>query len=138
MSKEEKKNKNSKTDEQKVISNFISSRKDKRLSLPVVNIPTNYLNMENVNINNNPNYLKNMEEKIEKYVDKKLMQLNLQIEEIDELFNVEKYFKEKEDKMKQYTNLPYIKENFDFVAKYADDDYEKKIEEIRTIYKELK
>ena len=84
MSKEEKKNKNSKTDEQKVISNFISSRKDKRLSLPVVNIPTNYLNMENVNINNNPNYLKNMEEKIEKYVDKKLMQLNLQIEEIDE------------------------------------------------------
>ena len=79
-----------------------------------------------------------MEEKIEKYVDKKLMQLNLQIEEIDELFNLEKYFQEKEDKMKQYLSLPYIKDNYDFVINYDNEDYDEKIGEIEKVYKELK
>ena len=40
--------------------------------------------------------------------------------------------------MKLYINLPYIKENFNFVKKYEKEDYEEKIEEIEKIYKELK
>ena len=79
-----------------------------------------------------------MEEKIEKYVDKKLMQLNLQIEEIDELFNFENYFKEKEEKMKNYINLPYIKQSYDYVAKYSNEEYDEKMNQIEKIYKELK
>ena len=79
-----------------------------------------------------------MEEKIEKYVDKKLMQLNIQIEEIDDLFNFGNYFKEKENKMKQYINLPFIKESYDFVQKFNNDEYDEKIEQIEKNYKELK
>lgn len=85
-----------------------------------------------------PKISKNMEEKIEKYVDKKLMQLNVQIEEINDLFNFDQYFKEKEDKMKQYTSLPYIKKNYKFVTKYSDVDYNERMSNIEKIYKELK
>ena len=66
------------------------------------------------------------------------MQLNLQIEEIDELFNLENYFKEKEDKMKQYISLPYIKENYDFINNFSNEDYDEKMEQIEKVYKELK
>ena len=66
------------------------------------------------------------------------MQLNLQIEEIDELFNFENYFKEKEEKMKNFINLPYIKQNYDYVAKYSNEDYDEKMNQIEKIYKELK
>ena len=98
----------------------------------------NKTNTTSVSSNNIPRISKNMEEKIEKYVDKKLNQLNLQIKEIDDLFNFTIYFKEKEKKMKQYINLPFIKENFDFVQKLNNDEYEEKIEQIEKKYKELK
>ena len=133
-SRDEKKAKNNKNNEQKAISNFINSKKVKDLS------DNNNLNCNSNSVSSNhiPKISKNMEEKIEKYVDKKLMQLNLQIEEIDELFSLEKYFKEKDDKMKQYLSLPYIKDNYDFVNNYSDEEYDEKIGEIEKIYKELK
>ena len=134
-SRDEKKDKNNKNNDKKIVSNFINNKKMKDLSeTNNANINTN----SSLSTNNIPKISKNMEEKIEKYVDKKLMQLNLQIEEIDGLFNLENYFKVKEDKMKQYTNLPYIKENYDFIQQYSDEDYEEKMEQIEKIYKELK
>ena len=81
---------------------------------------------------------KNMEEKIEKYVDKKLMDLKKQIEEISNLFNFEEYFKEKEDKMKHYISLPYIKKNYKFVINYSDINYNERMSNIEKIYKNLK
>ena len=141
-SRDEKKAKMNKDDEQKIISNFISSKKVKEFSESNNNNNTNNNNnnenYSSVSCNNIPRISKNMEEKIEKYVDKKLMQLNLQIEEIDELFNLENYFKEKEDKMKQYISLPYIKENYDFINNFSNEDYDEKMEQIEKVYKELK
>ena len=64
---------------------------------------------------NIPKLNKTLEESIEKYVDKKLMQLSSQVEEIDDLFNLDKYYEEKEKKMKKYINIPYIKKDFDFI-----------------------
>ena len=132
-SRDEKKTKNNKNNDQKLISNFINNKKLK----DITDANNNKIN-KNASSNNIPKISKNMEEKIEKYVDKKLMQLNLQIEEIDELFNFDNYFKTKEDKMKLYINLPYIKENYDFVTKYVNEDYDEKIEKIEKTYKELK
>ena len=129
-SKEEQKNKN-KGNEQKLISNYISSKKAKESS------EANNTN-HSLSNNNIPKISKKMEEKIEKYVDKKLMQLNVQIEELEELFNFDKYFREKEEKMCQFINLPYIKKNYDFVVKYSKDDYDEKMSQIEKVYKELK
>ena len=129
-SKEDQKNKN-KGNEQKIISNYINSKKAKEAS------EANNTN-HSLSNNNIPKISKKMEEKIEKYVDKKLMQLNVQIEELEELFNFDKYFREKEEKMCQFINLPYIKKNYDFVVKYSKDDYDEKMSQIEKVYKELK
>ena len=140
-SRDDKKFKTNKANEQKLISNFINNKKLKEnpLSDSNMNIYNNNLKINNsVSSNNIPKISKNMEEKIAKYVDKKLMQLNLQIEEIDELFNFESYFKEKENKMKQYINLPYIKESFDFVSNFSNEDYDERMEQIEKKYKDLK
>ena len=137
-SKDEKKSKINKQNDEKIISNFINNKKLNELSLSKANNSSN-INANNTNLSSNSiPRIKKMEEKIEKYVEKKLMQLHLQVEEIDELFNLEKYFDEKEDKMKQYTSLPYIKENFSFVTKYSIKDYDEKIGKIEKKYKELK
>ena len=131
-SKDEQKNKNNnKGNEQKIISNYITNKKAKELS-EANNNNTNH------SLSNITKISKKMEEKIEKYVDKKLMQLNVQIEELDELFNIDKYFREKEEKMCQYINLPYIKQNYDFVVNYTNEDYDEKMNQIEKVYKELK
>ena len=137
-SKDEKKSKINKQNDEKIISNFINNKKLNDLSLSKANNSSN-INTNNTSVSSNSiPRIKKMEEKIEKYVEKKLMQLHLQIEEIDELFNLDKYFDEKEDKMKQYTSLPYIKETFSFVTKYSNKDYDEKINIIEKKYKELK
>ena len=99
----------------------------------------NNINSSNNSSNNIPKINnKNLEEKIEKYVDKKLMQLSLQIEEIDDLFNLDKYYEEKQNKMKKYLNVPYIKKDYEFIIKFTDEGYNEKIEQIQVQYKELK
>ena len=130
-SKDEKKTKNNKLNNPKVLNNIIGNKKN-------TNENNNNITSSNNSSNNIPKIDKNFEEKIEKFVDKKLMQLNLQIEEIDELFNFEKYYIDKENKMKKYINIPYIKKDFDFIIKYTDENYDEKIAKIQTVYKELK
>ena len=98
----------------------------------------NNINSSNNSSNNIPKINKNLEEKIEKYVDKKLMQLSLQIEEIDDLFNLDKYYEEKQNKMKKYLNVPYIKKDYEFIIKFTDENYNAQIEKIQVQYKELK
>ena len=121
-SKDEKK-KNNKINNQKIATNIIETNNNKS---------------SNNSSNNIPKINKNLEEKIEQYVDKKLMKLSLQIEEIDEKFNLDKYYEQKENKMKKYINIPYIKKDYDFIIKYTDDNYDEKIEKIQVEYKELK
>ena len=132
-SKDEKRTKNNKINNSKIINNLIGNKKIKEINLTETNNST-----YNNSSNNIPKINKNLDEQIEKYVDKKLMQLNLQIEEIDDLFNLDKYCEEKEKKMKKFLNIPFIKKNYEFVVKYNDDNYEEKIDKIQTQYKELK
>ena len=113
------------------------NKKINDLNLPETN--HNNINSSNNSSNNIPKINnKNLEEKIEKYVDKKLMQLSLQIEEIDDLFNLDKYYEEKQNKMKKYLNVPYIKKDYEFIIKFTDEGYNEKIEQIQVQYKELK
>ena len=137
-SKDEKRKNNNKQNDQKIISDFINNKKLNDMSEKSKNSNANNTNHISASSKAVPKISKNMEEKIEKYVDKKLMQLNVQIEEINDLFNFDQYFKEKEDKMKQYTSLPYIKKNYKFVTKYSDIDYNERMSNIEKIYKELK
>ena len=130
-SKDEKKIKNNKLNNPKVLNNNINNKKN-------INENSNNINSCNNSSNNIPKINKNLDEKIEKFVDKKLMQLSLQIEEIDELFNFDKYYIDKENKMKKFINIPYIKKDFDFIIKYTDENYDEQIAKIQTVYKELK
>ena len=130
-SKDEKKTKNNKLNNPKVMNNIIGNKKN-------TNENSNNFNSCNNSSKNIPKINKNLDEKIEKFVDKKLMQLSLQIEEIDDLFNFDKYYIDKENKMKKYINIPYIKKDFDFIIKYTDENYDEKIAKIQTVYKELK
>ena len=112
------------------------NKKMNDLNLPETN--HNNINSSNNSSNNIPKINKNLQEKIEKYVDKKLMQLSLQIEEIDDLFNLDKYYEEKQNKMKKYLNVPYIKKDYEFIIKFTDENYNAQIEKIQVQYKELK
>ena len=88
----------------------------------------------------NINYLmiKKMENKIEKYVDKKLSQLHLQIDKLNDIFSIESYFEQKEIKMKRFINIPYINKKTIYVNKYSNEIYDDLINEINKEYKELK
>ena len=142
-------NKNDQLINPKDIDEFISIKKQKQINKEETDDSINqkaideFINMKKqrqMNSNTNINKVNNkaVEEKIEKYVDKKLLQLNIQIEEIDDIFNLEDYFKEKDIKMKKFYSIPYIKEEFDFVQNYNIDDYENLISKIQDKYKELK
>ena len=133
-SKDEKKIKTNKLNNQNIINNIVGNKKMKEIN----NTGKNSTNSCNNSSKNIPIVNKDLDEKIEKFVDKKLMQLSLQIDEIDDLFNLDKYYNEKENKMKKYINIPYIKKEFEFIIKFTDDSYEEKIDRIMTHYKELK
>ena len=88
---------------------------------------------ENINI-----VIKKMENKIEKYVDKKLSQLHLQINKLNDIFSIESYFEQKEIKMKRFINIPYINKKTIYVKNYSNEIYDDLINEINKEYKELK
>ena len=90
--------------------------------------------------NNNSNNILNrkMENKIEKYVDKKLSQLNLQIDKLNDIFSIESYFEQKEIKMKQFINVPYINKKNIYVKTYSNEKYDSLINDIYKEYKNLK
>ena len=85
-------------------------------------------------MNNNNNIIinkKKIDKDIENYADKKLSQLNLQIDKINDIFSIESYFEQKRNKMKKFTNIPYIDE--DNAQNYSEDIYNDLIDDI---YKE--
>ena len=81
---------------------------------------------------------KKMQSKIENYVKKKLSQLYLQMNQINDIFNIESYFAQKETKMKNYISIPYIKESNLYVKKYSNEIYDILIKDINKEYKNLK
>ena len=81
---------------------------------------------------------KKWENKIENYVDKKLAQLNIEINKINDVFNLESYYEQKDSKMKKFINIPYIKETNFYVKKYSNEIYDILIKDINKEYKKLK
>ena len=69
---------------------------------------------------------------------KKLSQLYLQMNQINDIFNIESYFAQKETKMKNYISIPYIKESNLYVKKYSNEIYDILIKDINKEYKNLK
>ena len=88
-----------------------------------------------------PKNNQNNKDKIENIIDMKLLQLNLEINKINNDFNINNYFENKEEKMKKYRNVPYIKKNDDYVnyVKNIDNnEYQILLNEIDKEYKILK
>ena len=88
-----------------------------------------------------PKNNQNNKDKIENIIDMKLLQLNLEINKINNDFNINNYFENKEEKMKKFRNVPYIKKNDDYVnyVKNIDNnEYQILLNEIDKEYKILK
>ena len=117
---------------QKDISNFITNKKLKQIS---VNINKILKDGNNNNINRKPEH--NINEKIKNYIENRLKPLYLGIEKIDDVFTIKSYFKQKENKMKKY-NIPYIKEQYNFIKKYNNEKYDIILKNIEKQYKLLK
>ena len=81
---------------------------------------------------------KKIENRIENYVDKKLSQLNLQIDKINDIFSIDSYFEQKEIKMKKFINIPYINDKNYYVTNYSNEIYDDLIGDIYKEYKNLK
>ena len=84
---------------------------------------------------------KNDKNKIENFFDMKLLQLNSDINRISNEFNIENYFSKKEEKMKKYNDVPYIKPNYKYVnyIKNIDiNEYQNLLNDINKEYKILK
>ena len=88
-----------------------------------------------------PKNNQNNKDKIENLIDMKLLQLNIEINKINNDFNINTYFDLKEEKMKKYRNVPYIKKNDDYVTyvkNINDNEYQNILNDIDKEYKILK
>ena len=78
-------------------------------------------------------------ETIEKYIDKKLASFYRHIDKIEEEFNFDKYFDDKEEKMSNYPEIPFIGDDSIIFNKiYTNEEYDKLFEEINEEYIKLK
>lgn len=93
---------------------------------------------KNILVQSRSKQLNISDNKIEKYVYDRLRPLNVELEKLNNIFSIEKYFKDKYDKMKSHSAIPYIKEEYNFVKKYTKEEYNKLIPDIEAQYKLLK
>ena len=82
--------------------------------------------------------LKKIEEKMKKNALKKLIKIEGQINKIDNDFNLDVYFKEKEKKMEEFGQIPYIKKEYNYVKRYSNEIYTRLSKQLISMYQELK
>ena len=82
--------------------------------------------------------LKKIEEKMKKNALKKLIKIEGQINKIDNEFNLDIYFKEKEKKMEEFGQIPYIKKEYNYVKRYSNEIYTRLSKQLISMYQELK
>ena len=82
--------------------------------------------------------MKKIEEKMKKNALKKLIKIEGQINKIDNEFNLDVYFKEKEKKMEEFGQIPYIKKEYNYVKRYSNDIYVRLSKQLISMYQELK
>ena len=84
---------------------------------------------------------RNNKNKFENYYNKKLLELNIEINKVNNSFNLNNYFEQKEEKMKKFKNVPFIRKDDKYVnlVKTIDvKEYENMLEDICKEYKILK
>ena len=74
----------------------------------------------------------------ENYLEKQIIELNFEINKINNMFNIENYFEQKETKMNKFRNIPYIKKCDEYVKNVDINEYEDLLGEINKEYKILK
>ena len=82
--------------------------------------------------------LKKIEEKMKKNAIKRLVKIESQINRIDNEFNIDSYFQEKDKKMEEFGKIPYIKKDYNYVKRYSNDIYPKLVKQLISMYQELK
>jgi hypothetical protein len=123
---------------QKEIIDYINSKKLKQVTNNINRIIKESSSSKNILVQSRSKQLNISDNKIEKYVYDRLRPLNVELEKLNNIFSIEKYFKDKYDKMKSHSAIPYIKEEYNFVKKYTKEEYNKLISDIEAQYKLLK
>ena len=123
---------------QKEIIDYINSKKLKQVTNNINRIIKETSSSKNIRIQSRSKQLNISDNKIQKYVYDRLRPLNVELEKLNNIFSIEKYFKDKYDKMKSHSAIPFIKEENDFVKKYSKEEYNKLISDIEAQYKLLK
>ena len=123
---------------QKEIIDYINSKKLKQVTNNINRIIKESSSSKNILVQSRSKQLNISDNKIEKYVYDRLRPLNVELEKLNNIFSIEKYFKDKYDKMKSHSAIPYIKEEYNFVKKYTKEEYNKLISDIDAQYKLLK
>ena len=123
---------------QKEIIDYINSKKLKQVTNNINRIIKESSSSKNILVQSRSKQLNISDNKIEKYVYDRLRPLNVELEKLNNIFSIEKYFKDKYDKMKSHSAIPYIKEEYNFVKKYTIEEYNKLIPDIEAQYKLLK
>ena len=143
-SNDTKKQKNSKNNIEKENKRITNINKKNNINIDSKDDISNLYNIskkESEMSNNNKNKevdLKKIEEKLEKNALKKLNKIEDQINRIDNEFNLDSYFKEKEKKMEEFGKIPYIKKEYNYVQRYSNDIYTRLARQLISMYQELK
>ena len=128
--KENKKNKNTKNNKSKY-------QKELKDSNNIHSINKKSMDISQDKINKIIDPVK-IEEKAQKIAGKKLARIENQINRIESEFSLENYFKDKELKMKEYGDIPYIKKEYNYVKKYSNDVYNTLVTHLLAQYQDLK
>ena len=123
---------------QKEVIDYINSKKLKQVRNNINRIIKESYSSKNIRIQSKTKHQNISDNKIEKYVYDRLRPLNVELEKLNNTFSLEKYFKDKYNKMKSHSAIPYIKEEYVFVKKYTKEEYNKLICDIEAQYKLLK
>ena len=143
-SNDTKKQKNSKNNIEKENKRITNINKKNNINIDSKDDINNLYNIskkESEMSNNNKNKevdLKKIEEKLKKNALKKLNKIEDQINRIDNEFNLDTYFKEKEKKMEEFGKIPYIKKEYNYVQRYSNDIYTRLARQLISMYQELK
>ena len=108
---------------------------DSKDEINIINISKKETEMKNKNKEVD---MKKIEEKLKKNAIKRLVKIESQINRIDNEFNIDSYFQEKDKKMEEFGKIPYIKKDYNYVKRYSNDIYPKLVKQLISMYQELK
>ena len=137
--KKQKNNKNLVEKDNKRITNINKKNNiakiDSKDEISIINISKKETEMKNKNKEVD---MKKIEEKLKKNAIKRLVKIESQINRIDNEFNIDSYFQEKDKKMEEFGKIPYIKKDYNYVKRYSNDIYPKLVKQLISMYQELK